>query len=439
LSFIGTINEKLRKFFYTHARLLEGRTCYIGCSGNFTIEQIISRLCPATVLHSNDVSLYSAAIGHMLTGQPLALEATNPELTWANNYLSRGPAEQVATILLLLDLLQFEKRNNPYAERMWQGYLTNFESLFTRTLDKVRRAAAHIRLASYSMVDVFDYYPPPPPAADPSAVAIGFLPTYVGGYEKLFARLEQSISWPCPSYQLLTEERREETIARMISTDYIVYDDRSRDLPCVARVDLFGKRTVYIYSSLGFRHAGIFRKKINEKVSRYDLLMPDDQIAPSAPITVTEVDLPTINHYRNMFLSKKIQPGSGGPCYLVFAASKLFGFLIFQSYSARGGAKDEIYMLSDFVVPSSSHRRLAKLLLMVTRCQDTQRILSERLIRDYRAILTTAFTDQPVSMKYRGIYELVKRGQGFLNYRGEFDATSFKEVTATWMKKYEKR
>lgn len=47
MSFIGAINDKCRKFFATHAKLLEGRDVYNGCSGNFSLEQIpISPLRP---------------------------------------------------------------------------------------------------------------------------------------------------------------------------------------------------------------------------------------------------------------------------------------------------------------------------------------------------------------------------------------------------------
>ena len=433
MSFVGSINDKLRKFFHTHAHILENRTCYIGCSGNFTIEQIITRACPSATLHSNDVSLYSSVIGHMLTGEPFPFEITNPELAWANAY-TRDPVSAVAVVLLLLEMLKYEPRKNPYAERMWQGYLINFESLHARTVARVESARASLRIASYTTIDVHDYYPAPP-----GSVSIGFLPTYAGGYEKLFARLEDSVSWPKPAYDMLTEERREETITRMTEGDYILYDDRLRaDLPPIARVDLFGKHTVYIYSNLPIR-PGLFRKKINETVTPYRLLMPEEEISPLSSITVKEADLSTINHYRNMYLSKKIQPGSGGPCYLVFAGDKLFGFLIFQAYSQKGGPSNEIYMLSDFVVPSTRHKRLAKLLLMVTRCKDMKTILSDYTVRDYKTILTTAFTDAPVSMKYRGVYELAKRGPGFLNYKAEFTETTFKEVVSLWTKKHGKR
>ncbi|MCC6345680.1 MAG: hypothetical protein IT388_00675 [Nitrospirales bacterium] len=432
MGFIGAINDKLRAYFWTHAGLLDGRRCYIGCSGNFTIEQILSRRCPAAEIHSNDVSIYSSALGHMLAGHSFRMEIINPELAWANCYIGQGAPQGVATLLLLLEMLKYEKRGNPFAERMWQTYLVNFEAMLQKTVERVLRAAGHIRISAYTMTDVFDYYP------RTDGVCIGFLPTYVGGYEKLFARLDESVDWDRPHYGMLTAERREETVQRMLQDDYILYDDCERDLPCVARVDLFGRKTVYIYSSLSFR-SGIFRRTINEKVPRFEILMPEEEIPDTAELRILEADLATINHYRNLYLSKKIQPGSGGPCFLVFAGDKVFGFLIFQAYSQKGGPADEIYLLSDFVVPSSRYRRLAKLLLMAACCREVRQVLEEKQIRHYRSILTTAFTHKPVSMKYRGVFELVKRGEGFLNYRGEFADISLKEVVSLWKKKYEKR
>jgi hypothetical protein len=203
----------------------------------------------------------------------------------------------------------------------------------------------------------------------------------------------------------------------------------------VARVDLFGKRTCYIYSNLNFK-AGIFRKKINEKIFPYRILLSEEEIPDDAKVEILQVDISTINHHRNTFLSKKVQPGSGDPCFLLFAGDRVFGFLIFQTYSRKGGPSDEIYLLSDFVVPSTRYNRLSKLLLMAVKCREVRQTLNEKTIRDYRSILTTAFTDKPVSMKYRGVFELAKRGKGFLNYRADFEDASLKEVVALWKKHY---
>lgn len=438
MGFIGSINDKLRKFFNTHAGLLEGRDIYIGCSGNFTVEQIISRRCKDVRIHSNDISLYTSVLGHHVTGRPLKLTVINEELLWMQKYIDQGGGYAAACLSLALSMFKFEKRNNSFSERMWQTYLINFETMLEKTVEKVNKAAENIRCDEYTMVDVHDYYP------RPDGVSIGFLPTYVGGYEKLFQRLDESIQWDKPAYDMLTTDRREATIQKMAEGDFILYDDQKRDdFPVIAKVEQPGKHPVWIYSNMDFGR-GLFRSRVNERASKYRLLMPEEEIPADAVISIKEADLPTINHYRSMYLSKKICPGSGGPCYLVFAGDRLFGFFIFQAYSQKGGDPGEIYMLSDFVVPSTRYKRLAKLLIMASKCAEMKLTLDEKSIRHYHSIMTTAFTENAVSMKYRGIYDLIKRGKTkdgkqFLNYRGEFDeTTTFKEVVQTWMKKFNK-
>lgn len=432
MAFIGAINAKLRQFFFTHAHLLEGRRCYIGCSGNFTIEQIISRRCERAELHSNDVSLYSSVVGRALTGAVLEAEFTAEDLRFANDYFTRGPVESVATVLLVLEMLKYQKRNNPFQERMWRHHLSAWEALFSKTCAKVAKALESIRIMEYTTVDVHDYF-----ALDRDGVNIGFLPT---GIDSIFKRLDESVSWSSPGFEPLTNDRREETIRRMTQVDFILFDDTERDLPCTATVELFGKKTVYIYSSLGLKK-GVFRRRLNERVMNYDLLMPDDEIPDGAAVTVRPTEGPVVNHYRNLFLSKKIQPAQGDLCLLAFAGSKLFGFLIFQSYSLMGqvGA-GSIYLLSDFVVRSTRHRKLSKLLLMSVLCREVKALLEQRSMGRVKTILTTAFTDRPVSMKYRGVFNLIKRGSGkggpFLNYSGNFTKTSLRKVISKWKKKY---
>ncbi|MBI5189930.1 MAG: hypothetical protein HZA22_04590 [Nitrospirae bacterium] len=433
--FIGAINEKLRAFFATHAHLLDGRDCYIGCSGNFSIEQVLTRQAPGARLHSNDVSLYSCILGAALLGNPTPLRVVNENVLWLQEYLDRGPAESVAALLLVMEAFKYEKQNSPHAKRMWEAYLAGWDTTFAKSLAKVQRGMSNVKIAEYTAVDVHDFYP------RPDGVSIGFLPTYEGGYEKLFERLEESVEWPKPAYQMLTAERREETVRRMTAGDFILYDDRERDdLPCVAKVDLFGKKSVFIFSNLPFPK-GLIRRRLREKDPRFDLLMPDEEIDPGAEVTFTEVEQAVIDHYRAMYLSKKIQPGSGGPCFLVFAGRKLFGFVIFQGYSKMGD-RSSIYMLSDFVVPSTRYKRLAKLLVMATLCGDVRRMLEEKSLNRLSSVYTTAFTEHPVSMKYRGVYELAKRGKDektgkqFLNYQGKFNDMSLKEVVEIWRKKH---
>jgi hypothetical protein len=154
--FLGAINDKLRRFFGTHASLLEGRRLYIGCSGNFTTEQIISRGCASVEIHSNDIALYSSAIGYALTGRRFPLEITNPALSFALPTLS-SPLDVVSTITLLLDALKFAPQKNEYARRMWAAYSAQWPELHAKTSAKIAAILQTIRISEYTTLDVFAY------------------------------------------------------------------------------------------------------------------------------------------------------------------------------------------------------------------------------------------------------------------------------------------
>ncbi len=149
MGFIGSINDKLRKFFHTHAGILEGRDVFIGCSGNFTVEQIISRKCQTARIYSNDVSMYTSVLGHYITGKPLPLQVVNEELLWMQGYIDKGGNYATACLSLALSMFKYEKRNNPYSERMWQSYLVNFEAMLEKTVAKVHKASENIRCDDY--------------------------------------------------------------------------------------------------------------------------------------------------------------------------------------------------------------------------------------------------------------------------------------------------
>ncbi len=52
--------------------------------------------------------------------------------------------------------------------------------------------------------------------------------------------------------------------------------------------------------------------------------------------------------------------------------------------------------------------------------------------------ISPSFTDKPVSMKYRGIYKLAKRGKGFLQYVGKCGELTAQEAVEKWIRKYRK-
>ena len=100
--------------------------------------------------------------------------------------------------------------------------------------------------------------------------------------------------------------------------------------------------------------------------------------------------------------------------------------------------RGDVYLLADFVVDSTRYSRLAKLLLLVIQTKEIRRMMEEHLLDELPTCTTMVFTDKPVSMKYRGLFKLVRRVPGKLVYQTEMGTKTLKEVVPLWLKKYQK-
>ena len=84
--FIGSINRYMRAVVETaalrpglgQAQGWQGLPVYVACSGNFTVERIIARWGVGQI-HSNDVSIYSCALGWCLRGEAKQYAVKQPE------------------------------------------------------------------------------------------------------------------------------------------------------------------------------------------------------------------------------------------------------------------------------------------------------------------------------------------------------------------------
>lgn len=80
--------------------LVTGGSSGIGyaCSGNSTVERILAR-CGVGAIRSNDVSIYSCALGWHLANIPKRFGIKAQGYSWLEPYLDPGPAT-IATFLL---------------------------------------------------------------------------------------------------------------------------------------------------------------------------------------------------------------------------------------------------------------------------------------------------------------------------------------------------
>ena len=96
--FIGSINRYMRCVLESAASQWRGQDIYVACSGNFTVERILAK-CGVGAIHSNDVSIYSCALGWHLANTPKRFVVKTQDYSWLEPYLDPGPAT-IATLLL---------------------------------------------------------------------------------------------------------------------------------------------------------------------------------------------------------------------------------------------------------------------------------------------------------------------------------------------------
>ncbi len=431
MSFIGSINAETRKWLGNNGAAFNGRQVYVGCSGNFTVEQILARYAPKARIWGNDVSLYSGVLGAYLADLPFDLSVREDEYKWLEAYME-GVEAKAATLMVLLEALKYEKANNAFKARHWNHYLNNFAQFHQATVEKLRERKQGIRIEGYTSKDIFDLVDEIPK----EAVVIAFLPTYAGGYERMFKRLGEIFKWDEPSYEVIDEERKKRTILKMMERDYLYLDDRVYPgLPMVAVVRKARMKPVYIYSNMAALRLAVLKQQRRSQFVPFARLSDQDEITPASQLTITPTTNAVVNYYRDVYLSKGVGiPADGEAPFAVAVDGKVFGFLIFARMQGRG----DVYLLADFVVNSSRYKRLAKLLLLVIQTKEIRRMMEEKLLAELPSCTTMVFTDKPVSMKYRGLFKLARRDEGKLVYSTEMGIRNLKEVIPLWLKKYEK-
>jgi hypothetical protein len=311
--------------------------------------------------------------------------------------------------------------------------VATFPQLYEKTLARI--AQTNVHLDGYYAGDVAEHFRQ---HDEPGAVFMCYAPTYSGGYERMYKRLDEIMAWDEPTYAMLDEAARDQLLGWMQARRYVWYDDRLIPGLRPVMIQKAGRqRTVYIYSNLATRPVYV-ADKIPAGLPKLPLATGRSVIQPDARITLQPLKTSDLARYKNAFLGKNILFGAGNWAYAVTIDGTVYGFLEFSKGKFQA---DEIYINSDFAIPGTRYERISKLMPMLAVSGETRRMLERINVLRLRSVMTTAFTARPVSMKYRGVLELVKRGQDkdgkkFLNYQQTFNALSWQETLQVWLTKH---
>ena len=106
-----------------------------------------------------------------------------------------------------------------------------------------------------------------------------------------------------------------------------------------------------------------------------------------------------------------------------------------------------MYLMSDFPVAPSKYKRLSKLIVYCVLSRESKMLAESLINKRVRSLVTTAFTNNPASMKYRGLLKQLTRqdvdqeeSKGRYLYKVNYGAPmgrwTLKEGLAQWKKKH---
>lgn len=431
--FVGTIPQDLRTIVREHTAGWSTDELYVGCSGNMTIERTVHG---RFRLHSNDVSVYTSAIASWLAGQPFRLDVAQEwreEYGWLTGYLDE-PIRQAATIMLLTGALQGLGKRNLYYERMRSGYRDQWERLHAATVAKLGKI--ELRLDDFHCGDVRAYMDDVP--ADGAVCSCP--PFDVAGYETLFAPLERVLDWDRPEYPIMDLDALHGLLEQMRSKRHWLYglnhqlEGHERWLRGIVQPTA-RNRPIYVYAGGGpSRTALAHQRTVPVTVPR---LAPG--VRAGERLSLAKLTAEQFTSLRSQYLDPGIAPAQAMLSLGVLLDGLLAGCCAFNP----GQWGSDMYLLSDFAVSPTDYPRLSKLVLMAALSTEALVLLERMRSRRVREITTTAFSDHPVSMKYRSIFSLVKREEQKagphryqLNYVAPAGRWSLQEALATWKKRY---
>lgn len=203
-------------------------------------------------------------------------------------------------------------------------------------------------------------------------------------------------------------------------THYASIDEERVSYLAITQHQYMGRKKVFrdgrtcIYSNATESGDNSFSKRTIVPL-KYRRLPDDYQFSDKSRIRFMRASMSEIDYLRMIYLKKDIILGSAPFCYLWFIDDYVFGASMFDFMKVDKYGTDAVSMKSDFVIDHPL-QKLSKLLIMGVLSTEYRDELCIRFKTEVGRICTSVFTDKPVSMKYRGVFDLDERGIGKLYY-----------------------
>lgn len=450
MSFLGSIAGPLRKVIAAYAGEL-AVPVLLPCAGNFTVGAALRSGGYQGLIKGCDITLYTSALGAYMAGDTLDAQEKEDCPEHLRGFLDfTDPARFAASVSIMLDLRQVWKCQNVWHRRVIANYRRNWDRLMEKTLTKLTAYRGHLNQGqgfAYTAQDAVDFLD----AHDPDHAVI-IAPSTFGSRDYINQEriLAASADWQAPPFTEISFQ--DVPIYEKITGFRQWMIIMERPLPDVEK--LLGAPVAVAHKgrkSITYAYAGHSKRRIVTR-SYLPSRSPGPIFPGDRPVTGREepgiilLDKKQTVRMNELFMSVRVDYFlTDVPLSLALCLDKkIIGKLDFNltTYAwALEQPGEQIYQRSDLAVPSVEPR-LAKLVLMMCQSHEVKKLIDDQFKGDFRFTLTTDFSRNPVSMKYRGVFKLHKRLEdpdGYrLNYYGELGLWGLGQSLAEWAKRFHK-
>lgn len=409
--FFGTTPAIVSQFIHRELRATTPNRVVVPFAGNFVVEQVAGITDKAITVHSTDVSLYSRAIGHGLAGQPMKLDPKPDTLQLFPGLAElRTPIEKAAGLVFLTEaMVSVSKQHISYYASIAQDAIKRHRDYITKILAKLEQFRANLGDFHFHGIDACALLP----MAQPGDLVFYDPPVLLGDYEKMFKPVEMAYDFDPEPYTIMTDDIK---LGHLKDLDalgaHVLYRTNNPVTPPDGYAQVFdfmykwgAKYCIYSNAKKPATWVGRF-SPLREEVKTYKVIGHEDTITADSKVQFLKVSGKVGNHYRMLWV-RKAEMTDTGISTLFFVDGKLIGMASIGSGLKFG--TDLALIVSDPAAPSSKYARLSKLVIMLISTQEYLRWFNDETLWPHEGFTTRVFSHEPVSMKYRGVFDLADR------------------------------
>lgn len=422
---------------------------WVGCSGTFSFERGIRKRYAKAKLYGNDVGLISGIIASVAQEQPLDFRFTNELADWESMLDGRPYLDRAAAMILAMVLAGQYRGKSVHSRKHWNYYLSDLDAALSRPKERLQAMAAELDLEAYMPGDFREHLVRCGEAGGGFIVSAPFVK---GFYEGWFKFINANVEWDAPKYDMWDPDHFPDLLDQIdgMGIPYIaVYKQplEGKHVACYFRKGMHPP--FYVLTSDPPKATSLVDRPPVTQPKPFKFKPVDiNKLSDKTRVRIYPCKAGNADYVKGLFLQENITFTSGMVNMLIYLDDMLAGVLTFNRMNRGVGGwkvQDAVYLLSD--TSTTRYGRVAKLIAMLATCEDVLGYCQRRLThRPVKQVITTVRTNAPVSMKYRGIYNIISRkepderdtsgSQYILNYGSDPRPMSPDEIYAEWWRKH---